>query len=53
MNPIRTWRERAGLTPDYPLDCATVVERAMVEEIAELCEVLGFKDQENKTEREA
>jgi hypothetical protein len=38
---IRTWRERAGLARDYPLTCATAVERAMVEEIAELRAALG------------
>lgn len=40
---IKTWRERAGLPPDYPLDCATSVERAMVEEIADLRAALGCK----------
>ena len=37
---VRTWRERAGLPTTFPLEFATPVERAMVEEIAELRETL-------------
>jgi hypothetical protein len=34
--PIRTWRERIGQVPDFPLHAPTDVERAMEAEIAEL-----------------
>lgn len=33
---IKTWRERIGVTEDFPLTCATSVERAMSEQIADL-----------------
>jgi hypothetical protein len=36
---VRTWRERIGKAPAYPLHAPNEVERAMVEEIAELREV--------------
>lgn len=34
--PIRTWRERIGQPPEYPLHAPTDVERAMEAEIADL-----------------
>lgn len=33
---VRTWRERIGAKPDFPLHAPNDVERAMVAEIAEL-----------------
>lgn len=36
---VRTWRERIGKAPTFPLHSPNDVERAMVEEIAELREV--------------
>ena len=36
---VRTWRERIGKAPTYPLHAPNDVERAMVEEIAELREL--------------
>lgn len=33
---IRTWRERIGAAPDFPLHAPTSVEQAMVAQIAEL-----------------
>lgn len=33
---VKTWRERIGAGPDFPLHAPNDVERAMVEEIAEL-----------------
>lgn len=36
---VRTWRERIGKAPTFPLRAPNDVERAMVEEIAELREV--------------
>lgn len=35
-NRIRTWRERIGVSADFPLHAPTDVERAMEAEIAEL-----------------
>lgn len=37
---VRTWRERIGKAPTFPLHSPNDVERAMVEEIAELREVV-------------
>lgn len=36
---VRTWRERIGKAPTFPLHAPNDVERAMVEEIAELREL--------------
>jgi hypothetical protein len=41
---IKTWRERIGVTEDFPLTCATSVERAMSEEIAELRKALEIRE---------
>jgi len=38
---VRTWRERIGVGPDFPLHAPTDVERAMEAEIAELRERLN------------
>jgi hypothetical protein len=37
---IRTWRERIGVSPSFPLHAPNNVERAMEAEIAELREAL-------------
>lgn len=39
--PIKTWRERIGQPPEYPLHAPTDVERAMEAEIAELRALLA------------
>lgn len=36
VEPIKTWRERIGAAPEFPLHAPTDVERAMVAQIAEL-----------------
>lgn len=41
---IKGWRERAGLPPAFKVFYATAVERAMMDEIAELRERLGMPE---------
>lgn len=38
---VRTWRERIGAGPEFPLHAPTDVERAMEAEIAELRSLLA------------
>jgi hypothetical protein len=41
---IKTWRARIGVSEDFPLTCATSVERAMSEQIADLEKALKVRD---------
>lgn len=43
--PVKTWRERIGQPPEYPLHAPTDVERAMEAEIAELRSQLARQGQ--------
>lgn len=45
---IKGWRERAGVATDFRLFCATAVEQAMLDEIAELRARLGLDDQQQE-----
>lgn len=38
---VKTWRERIGVSPDFPLHSVTNVERAMEAEIANLRTLLA------------
>lgn len=39
--PVKTWRERIGAGPDFPLHAPTAVEQAMVAQIADLVAVIA------------